>query len=481
MYRKFTQGWLKHWDFILLDVLCLQLSFWFAYMIRHGKTLPYTVSIYSTEAILLFVCQLVVIFFAQTYKGVLRRGYYIEFMNTVSSIVMVLLATLAVLFVIKETGTYSRVTFVTTGAVYIFISYISRILYKKKLKRVIKKEKMHSLIIVTKETIMKDVLKRMTTYSFQQYFVKAVFLIDSRTKQEPVWDYPILRNEEEMIDFIRKEWVDEVMFVLPSGVQVPKKIMDTVAVMGITTHISILGDEVVGAKQYVEKLGGYTVLTSSMNIVTDVSAFCKRTMDILGGIVGCLLTLVLLLVFGPMIYIKSPGPVIFSQTRIGKNGRRFKIYKFRSMYLDAEERKKELMKHNKMDGLMFKMDYDPRIIGSEKIGKNGKPKGIGNFIRKTSIDEFPQFFNVLKGDMSLVGTRPPTLDEWKQYKPHHRARMSIKPGITGMWQISGRSDITDFEEIVKLDTEYIENWNIGLDIKILLMTVLKVLKNDGAV
>lgn len=149
--------------------------------------------------------------------------------------------------------------------------------------------------------------------------------------------------------------------------------------------------------------------------------------------------------------------------------------------MDAEERKAELMKNNKMNGLMFKMDYDPRIIGSEKRGKDGKPKGIGNFIRKTSLDEFPQFWNVLKGDMSLVGTRPPTVDEREKYELHHRIRMATKPGITGMWQVSGRSDITDFEEVVRLDTEYIEHWSIGLDIKILLKTVLAVLKNDGAV
>lgn len=207
----------------------------------------------------------------------------------------------------------------------------------------------------------------------------------------------------------------------------------------------------------------------------------KRMMDIAGGLVGCILTLILTVIIGPIIYLKSPGPIFFSQIRIGLNGKRFKIYKFRSMYMDAEERKKELMSQNKMDGLMFKMDYDPRIIGSEKKGKDGKPKGIGNFIRKTSLDEFPQFFNVLKGDMSLVGTRPPTVDEWEQYELHHRSRMSTKPGITGMWQVSGRSDITDFEEVVRLDTQYIENWSLGLDIKILLKTVVSVLKSEGSV
>ena len=150
--------------------------------------------------------------------------------------------------------------------------------------------------------------------------------------------------------------------------------------------------------------------------------------------------------------------------------------------MDAEERKAELMAQNKMsDSRMFKLDFDPRVIGN-KILPDGRHKtGVGEFIRKTSLDEFPQFWNVLKGDMSLVGTRPPTIDEWEQYELHHRSRMSTKPGITGMWQVSGRSDITDFEEVVRLDTQYIENWSIGLDVKILLKTVTSVLKNEGSV
>ena len=157
------------------------------------------------------------------------------------------------------------------------------------------------------------------------------------------------------------------------------------------------------------------------------------------------------------------------------------MYKFRSMYMDAEKRKAELMAQNKIQGgLMFKMDDDPRIIGSEKKGKDGKPKGIGNFIRNTSIDEFPQFINVLKGDMSLVGTRPPTVDEWNHYDPLHRVRMSAKPGITGLWQVSGRSKITDFDQVVALDKQYIENWSLWLDLKILFKTVKVVLRHEGA-
>lgn len=144
--------------------------------------------------------------------------------------------------------------------------------------------------------------------------------------------------------------------------------------------------------------------------------------------------------------------------------------------MDAEERKKDLMKKNEMQGLMFKMENDPRIIGSEK----GPGKGIGNFIRETSIDELPQFWNILKGDMSLIGTRPPTVNEYEQYDLHHKIRLSMKPGLTGMWQVSGRSDITDFEEVVRLDTEYIENWSIGMDIRILFKTIQVVLGKKGS-
>jgi len=187
---------------------------------------------------------------------------------------------------------------------------------------------------------------------------------------------------------------------------------------------------------------------------------------------------VLIIIFGPIIFISDPGPIFFTQNRIGRNGRTFKMIKFRSMYKDAEARKKELMAKNELDtDLMFKMEDDPRIIGS---GPDGKKHGIGWFIRTYSIDEFPQFFNVLLGQMSLVGTRPPTVDEWENYDIHHRARMYMKPGVTGMWQVSGRSNITNFEEVVALDLQYINDWSVGLDIRIILKTIKVMLTGSGA-
>lgn len=210
------------------------------------------------------------------------------------------------------------------------------------------------------------------------------------------------------------------------------------------------------------------MITYANRIVPSGQLVLKRIMDIVGALAGCAALLLIMVIFGPLIKLESPGPIFFSQKRVGRNGRVFKMYKFRSMYADAEERKKELMAKNEMKGLMFKMEHDPRITK------------IGAFMRKTSLDEFPQFINILMGDMSLVGTRPPTLDEFAQYSPYHKKRLSFRPGLTGMWQVSGRSDITDFEEIVRLDVEYIDHWSIGLDMKILLKTLLAVFAGRGA-
>ena len=481
MYSRVTNKWLKHWDFILVDLLSLELSFLVAYIIRHGFSNPFIAPLYRSEAIILLASQLIAILFVNAFSGVLRRGYYIEFRETIKHVVVVMLVALAILFATKETGTYSRIVFVITGVLYTVVSYFARLLLKYLVKKTSANANAASLVVVTVEDIVQETIADLKKELYQQYQIKGICLLDKEEGISEQDGYRVISGGDKLIEYVCREWVDEVLFLLPENTKRPEELLNTLSLMGVTTHVPIVERSVKGSKQSIGKVGGYTVLTSSISIVDTHHMAYKRILDIVGGIVGCLLTLVLVVVVGPMIYFKSPGPIFFSQTRIGKNGRKFKIYKFRSMYMDAEERKKDFMAQNKMSGFMFKLDYDPRIIGCEKIGKDGKPKGIGNFIRSTSIDEFPQFWNVLKGDMSLVGTRPPTVDEWEQYEPHHRARMSIKPGITGMWQVSGRSDITDFEEVVKLDTEYIENWNLGLDIKILFMTVLHVLKNDGAV
>jgi lipopolysaccharide/colanic/teichoic acid biosynthesis glycosyltransferase len=271
--------------------------------------------------------------------------------------------------------------------------------------------------------------------------------------------------------------VDELIIYQSGNLQDADWILDRCEVMGLTAHLCLDFEMDRQTQKIIEKYCGYYVLTESPRIATQRQMMMKRLMDIVGGLVGLLLTAILTILVGPLIFVSDPGPIFYSQVRKGKNGRDFRMYKFRSMYKDADARKAELMAKNEMQGLMFKMENDPRILGS---GPDGTKKGIGWFIRKTSIDEFPQFWNVLKGDMSLVGTRPPTLDEWSRYELHHRARLSIRPGITGLWQVSGRSDITDFEDVVKLDLEYINNWTVAGDLKILLRTVAAVFRGSGA-
>ncbi len=185
----------------------------------------------------------------------------------------------------------------------------------------------------------------------------------------------------------------------------------------------------------------------------------KRVMDVGGAIIGLLLLLPILTVAVLLIKLESPrGQVIFCQTRVGKNGKEFRMFKFRSMVPDAENRLEELLKHNEIQGSMFKMKSDPRITG------------IGRFIRKTSIDELPQLVNVLRGEMSLVGPRPPLPREVEQYSNHHKRRLDVIPGCTGLWQVSGRNDLS-FEQMVELDLVYIRKRSIWFDFKILLKTV----------
>jgi len=196
--------------------------------------------------------------------------------------------------------------------------------------------------------------------------------------------------------------------------------------------------------------------------------FAKRTLDIVLTIVGLLLLSIAFLIISIAIKIEDPkGPVLFSQKRIGKDGKEFNMYKFRSMVTDAEAKLQELLKHNETSGAMFKMKNDPRVTK------------VGRFIRKTSIDELPQLFNVLKGDMSLVGPRPPLPREVAEYNEYHKQRLLVTPGCTGMWQVGGRSNI-GFEEMVELDLYYITNQSNLLDCKIILKTFKVLLGSNDA-
>ena len=482
MYKKASSGWLKHFDFIILDLLCLQFAFVIAYMLRHGMVNPYTKELYLNTAVYLVFADIVVTFFNETFSGVLKRGLYKEFAATFKHSLMVALLAVFYLFATQKGEDYSRLVLGIMGVLYVIISYVARLGWKYILKHKILAENKKSLLIITTEAEAENVIKEITSEASVECEITGVILLDSDNIDRRVSGIPVVAEVENAASYICKNWVDEVLIHVSPEISYSQKLIDDIAETGVIIHISLTElTNSVGKRQFVETVGNYTVLTTSINYMTPKEAFFKRTLDVVGGLVGCILTGVIFIFIAPIIYIASPGSIFFSQTRVGKNGKQFKLYKFRSMYMDAEERKKELMKQNRVaDGFMFKMDFDPRIIGNKVLEDGTKKTGIGDFIRRTSLDEFPQFYNVLKGDMSLVGTRPPTLDECEKYELHHRARLATKPGITGMWQVSGRSQITDFEEVVKLDTKYINEWSMGLDLRILCKTVLAVLKRDGS-
>lgn len=286
----------------------------------------------------------------------------------------------------------------------------------------------------------------------------------------PIKQKNYLGNINDLERILKNSIVDEVIFALPKEyIDEMEKYVMICEKMGVTARMVLNLYDLKVSKIYLTSIGTLPMLTFHTVCLNEYQMFIKRCVDIVGAIVGLVLTGILSIFIVPAILLTSPGPVIFSQPRVGLHGRVFKIYKFRSMYIDAEERKKELLKQNGFNGdYMFKIADDPRITK------------IGHFLRKSSLDELPQFINVLLGDMSLVGTRPPTLDEVNKYKLHHYRRISIKPGITGLWQVSGRSQIKDFDEVVNLDTTYIDKWSVGLDVKIMLKTLLVVFKHRGA-
>ena len=468
MHKKELRGWLKHIDFIVLDIVVLQFCFVLSYWIWVGFENPYDTYLYRYQAILLAFCQLLVVLFTNSYKNILRRNWMEEFAATFRFEVSFMLLDILFLFIVHQVYLISRMSTGIMCIMYLFGSFFMRLLNKKRIFHSAKvKEGRRSLMLVTSSALAEEVVGNLMDNNFHDFKITGIYLMDKECSGEKIRGVPTMGKETDIINEIRMNWVDEVLVYQPDNMPYPKEMIDAIMEMGITVHycLEALNAHSAGMQE-VSKIGTYRVLTNSLKIVSTRQIVCKRIMDILGGIIGCILTGIIFIFIAPIIYIQSPGPIFFKQKRVGQNGKQFYMYKFRSMYMDAEERKKALMEQNKIsDGMMFKMDDDPRI---------------GNFIRKTSLDEFPQFWNVLKGDMSLVGTRPPTLDEWEKYDLHHRVRMSIKPGITGLWQISGRSDITDFEEVVRLDREYIQNWSIWLDFKILFKTVGVVLRHEGA-
>ena len=470
MYQKKSN--LQNIIIILLDCISIIISLFVASFIKDEQLVEF----FGTSTIMGIVASLLISYFAlylvvNMNNDLIKRGPLAEIFAVIKVNVCILIVTTFILFFVRIVLDFSRAVFVYFFVIDVILMFLIHQGLKWYLIQVYKNRKSSTqMMIVCSEKKAEMVVKAIAENAHWDYNVVALALVDCSKVGTEVDHIPVVADSDTLLAYCRQSSLDEIYFYVGEMKEEQVQyLLQELFTMGITVHMNIdLFRMDIGAQRTLSKIGDYYAVTFANRIMPLRQALLKRMMDIVGGVVGLIITAILTVVIAPMIKLESKGPVFFAQKRVGKNGRIFKMYKYRSMYIDAEERKKQLLEQNEMSGLMFKMTDDPRIT---KVGK---------FLRKTSIDEFPQFWNILKGDMSLVGTRPPTLDEFEKYKNYHKRRLSITPGLTGMWQVSGRSDISDFEEVVKLDVQYIDEWSIGLDIKILLKTIGAVFHGSGA-
>lgn len=460
---------------LCMDLFALMLAYTLSNYIRLGSMWENGLPIDgATSVFFLLTVYLLVYFFRGSSRAFFRRGPWAEFIIVFKRNLYVLIVIVFALYFIKEAQQMSRLIVVYTMVLSVVIMYTFHSFYKLYLLNHFQKS-IHSkrLIILTTSGRVEDILSTLQSANMWGYIIKGLILVDENDEMigKEIKGVPVIGNYATMYSCVTNRVVDEIFIHVPytSGIHLAK-VVEIFEDMGVpvSVNIHVFDLPLRHRQKELKEFGGYYTVCFRESVIGIRMLVLKRAMDIAGAIFGLILTAIVTIFVAPPLLLESPGELIFSQTRVGKNGRKFKMYKFRSMYKDAEERKKELMSQNEMNGLMFKIENDPRITK------------VGAFIRKTSIDELPQFWNVLRGDMSLIGTRPPTLDEYEQYKIPYKRRLSIRPGITGMWQVSGRSDITDFEEVLKLDLEYIDNWSVGLDMKILVKTVFGVVIGRGA-
>ena len=391
MSKKHLKGWLKHWDFILLDIIFLQVSFVIVYWVLRGFSNPYTNESYKYQAILLFVCQIIAIIFFNNYKGILSRKKWDEGIAVIKYVLEIFILALIYMFITHDTVVASRLQIGSTAVLFMYFSFFVRYFNKKRVFNYIDNDKRRkSICLVTSYELLDMAKERLyKTDVFRDFRITRIMLLNSMMPEDVSHiSVPVTLATQEEVTKLSHEWIDEVFILQPDDMLFPTQLLDDFMTMGITVNytMSAINDDRWPFTD-VRKMGQFKVLTNSVRFVSPFDLFIKRIVDIIGGVVGCIFTGIIFLFVAPAIYKADPGPIFFTQERIGRNGRRFKMYKFRSMYLDAEARKAELMSQNKIEsGLMFKMDDDPRILGSEKKDKNGKPKGIGNLIRRTSLE-----------------------------------------------------------------------------------------------
>lgn len=473
MYRKRNQ--FMEIMICLVDAAAVLFSLFVAGMIRYQSisSLAFGENLRSLCSVVV-VLHVAAFYFMKIYEGFFKRGRYSELLLSVKYNLILVAGASLLGFGMKSEVFTSRLVmgyFFVLNVIVIWMVHLF-IRNKDRIFRWSHKKEINLLLVTTREHLP-QILERFGRSKETCWKMTGVVLLDEEVTEDFLEGIPIVSDHgEEYLEFATQNVVDEV-FIQVDDMQSREHFLKNMILefekMGVVVNLNLdLFDLGLTGEKRIYNLEQYHVVAFSSRLFDYRMVMIKRLVDIMGSLIGLFITVIIGIFLAPILLLESKGPLIFCQKRVGVNGRIFNFYKFRSMYADAEERKKELMAQNEMQGLMFKMENDPRITKT------------GAFIRKTSIDELPQFWNVLKGDMSLVGTRPPTLDEYQQYSYYQKRRISFRPGITGLWQISGRNDIKEFDEVVRLDLEYIDNWSLLLDFKIIIRTIWVVLKGSGA-
>ena len=472
MYKRAAQGWIKHWDFILLDTICLQIALFLAYYVRFGGPTRYLLRWRADFPgvgmwLILFSVMAAAIF--NTMHTVLRRSVIRELRWTASQCLLVFAAIVIFLFSTKDSETVSRIVIYVTMGVYFILGFSTRMLYKRFLisRRWFGRKRKMLLVASDPETAIQalDGFERRPEESIE---VCGLVLLNPEGKST-VGDVPVVAPLEGAAGYVCSEWIDEVYITVREETELPVEFMHHCAEMGVTVHRQLNAPSGIQRKQQLERIAKQAVLTSSIQIAKPWQLMVKRFIDILAGLILSIPALLAIVILTPAIKTLSSGPVLLKQERIGQNGRKFRMLSIRSMYMDAGRRLREWRKRYPNEKLT--MYNDPRIIGNRTLQDGTQRNGLGLAIRRMSLDNLPQAFNLLTGQMSLVGTRAPSVEEWEKYQYHHRARLACKPGITGLWQASGRSRVMSFEEATAMDTDYIAGWNLWLDFKILISTI----------
>lgn len=453
------------------DLACVLAAFMAATYIRIGNFRDMEdKNVHFLVCISLMLFCTIYSFFIDWNRNFLKRSLYRECLAVIQYNAIMIMVVSFVMVLMQWAEPFARGVLVLFLLLNPLLSLLIHMLVKKALLSYYASEKNAvKVMVVTQSNLIDETLDRLEKDMEVYYDIVALACVDYCLENKKIRGIPVVAGRDDLLEAATLMALDEVFLNLPGISQSSmEEIIHGFKDMGVDCHYSLELPGMDANSSRVDSFGNYTVITYTHFQSSYKRQMIKRAMDIAGGLAGMLITLCFFPFVALAIKIDSRGPVLFSQIRIGRNGRRFKIYKFRSMYVDAEERKKELEAQNEIRGLMFKMENDPRITR------------VGAFLRKTSIDELPQFYNVFKGDMSLVGTRPPTEDEFERYNQYYRRRISMTPGLTGMWQVSGRSNVENFDDVVRYDLMYIDNWSLRLDIKILFQTIGVVLFGRGA-